>query len=444
MKALGLFSGVGGWEVHDAELGIETWGIENDNAACATAVAAGFQVDRQDVTKVHLLPRHGFQLLKAGPPCQTFSAAGLGAGRKALDVVLAELHHLVSVFRGEMAVNGARTGWKRQTEWIRYAKFSDVRTGLVLEPLRFALVALLLGEPFEGIALEQVPAVLPVWEAYAVVLRELGYSVATGILQAEQFGAPQTRKRAVLIARLHGEAALPTPTHSKYYPHKPDRLDEGVKPWVSMVAVLSVTADSFLRSNYGTGGDPANRGERSAEQPAAEQPAATVTSKIDRNKWQRRNSGPGAARTPRPVEQPSYTIRAQGSGSHPSGVGATSQQTAGQIPRGEDQPAHTITGKGTAAWVLRNGNQAHSAKRDPETPAPTVHFSERSNKVEWMNSEEAANPAASGVRVTVEEAALLQTFPAGYPWQGTKTQQYQQVGNAIPPLLAKAILQQVI
>lgn len=48
--------------------------------------------------------------------------------------------------------------------------------------------------------------------------------------------------------------------------------------------------------------------------------------------------------------------------------------------------------------------------------------------------------SGESVRVTVEEAAALQTFPPGYPWRGTKTAQYQQIGNAVPPLLARHVL----
>ncbi|GAA0460938.1 hypothetical protein GCM10009544_24360 [Streptomyces stramineus] len=44
------------------------------------------------------------------------------------------------------------------------------------------------------------------------------------------------------------------------------------------------------------------------------------------------------------------------------------------------------------------------------------------------------------IRITATEAGILQSFPATYPWQGTKSRQFEQIGNAVPPLLAAQLL----
>ena len=45
--------------------------------------------------------------------------------------------------------------------------------------------------------------------------------------------------------------------------------------------------------------------------------------------------------------------------------------------------------------------------------------------------------------LSIREAARLQTFPDSFVFCGSKDKQYQQVGNAVPPFLAKAIAKQL-
>ncbi|MER5734616.1 DNA cytosine methyltransferase [Streptomyces sp. NPDC002262] len=315
-----MFAGPGGLDVAARDLGYEVTGIEYDDDACATRTEAGLATLPGDVRDFgpHKFPNA--TVLAGGPPCQTFTVAGSGAGRRALDEVIGFVRRMA----------------KGEDVRSKLAVLDDERTGLVLEPLRWALEALKDGRPYEAIVLEQVPAVLPVWEEYEKVLLAEGYSVAKPrVLHTEQYGVPQTRRRAILVARLNAEAKLPDPTHRLYRKGVPrDQGNPDQKPWVPMSAVLDRPSAFEVISNYGTGGDPKSRGRRTSAEPAF-----TVTGKVSRNRV-----------------------------------------------------------------VDMNGT---------ELP-----------------------------RFTESEAGLLQTFPRTYPWAGRAIA--QQIGNAIPPLLGKAVLNAVL
>jgi DNA (cytosine-5)-methyltransferase 1 len=328
-----LFAGPGGWDVAATRLGLDVIGIEIDRAACETRRAAGLGTVEGDVRDYGPADFPEATDAVGSPPCQTFSVGGKGRGRNALDVVLGLADRLA----------------ERRSIADELSALDDERTGLVLEPLRWALQAIDGGQPYRTVMLEQVPTVLPVWEKIAELLRREGYTVVTGRLSAEEHGVAQTRSRAVLAASLHGQAGLPEPTHQRYrrgVPQGQGALD--LKPWLSM-------AD-------GIGWGMTHR------------PALTIA------------------------------VGTAAGGPDPSCVGGSGARS-------------TLYGERDAGrWI------ACTRLTDVEK-LPAYRGGRRDT-----------------IRLSVEDAAILQGFPPDHPWRGSRTKQLEQIGNAFPPPLAEAVL----
>lgn len=427
---LDIFAGPGGWDEGYRMAGGtgRLVGIEWDADACRTARTAGHPRIRADVAALDPAMFAGrVNGLIGSPPCTKFSGAGTGIGRKFLVVLAAAVARVFAgddcreeiirtVYPAALADREARNA-KRPEEkrWPRErveaaARADAVATVLILEPARYVAVL----NP-EWVALEQVPDVMPVWEAYARALAGRGYSVHAGVLNAADYGVPQTRQRAVLVASRVRRVHLPEPTHAQVETG-PDLFGgHGRAHWRSMSEALG----------WGFG-----------------EPSCTVS------------SGGTATGGAEPFANAGYRRRLAAFVS----AGVTGE---GRPKDSESQPADTITGKGTAYWVMGDVKTRNGTVRRADEPSATITAAMDNGNWGWAQRRPAttvqgdprigrpghknwaggeAQFAEGAIRVTVEEAAVLQSFRPGYPWQGTAGKRYEQVGNAVPPLLAAHVL----
>jgi DNA (cytosine-5)-methyltransferase 1 len=176
-----LFAGFGGMTrgFVDTDRFIPMFAVECDQDAAATYAANfGDHVFADLIERVDVFPKA--DVVIGGPPCQGFSPLNmLGVGLE------------------------RRTLWR---EYLRALRESD--------PSVFVM--------------ENVPELLRSGEyvAFKASTEELGFRVEGRVLNAADFGVPQTRRRAIVIGSRLGEPIWPAQTH-----WAPDRVALGGEPW---------------------------------------------------------------------------------------------------------------------------------------------------------------------------------------------------------------------
>ncbi|HET7444538.1 MAG TPA: DNA cytosine methyltransferase [Solirubrobacterales bacterium] len=265
-RIIDLFAGAGGWDEGLRELGFSAIGIDADRWACETARAAGHERIEADIAALDPRAFAPVWGLIASPPCQAYSNAGKGLGKLDKPHVIACAHELAA-------------GHDSRAEHLEACR--DPRSLLTVEPLRWALAL----RP-RWVALEQVPPVLELWSLFCGLLAAHGYEASAGVLSAERYGVPQTRKRAFLVASLDGPADLPVPSHRSYNPRRPDHVPEDERdllPWVSMADALGWARDAVTYTNNQTGNGRRPRGlARAVTRPARTLDTASGSWTIER------------------------------------------------------------------------------------------------------------------------------------------------------------------
>ena len=344
-----LFAGPGGWsqglrmlapDLHATEIGLE-W----DAAACETRAAAGHATIRTDIAAYPTDVFNGKVTgLIASPPCQDFSLAGKRAG--------------IEGERGQLIREVLRWSEALRPEWI---------------------------------ACEQVPPALPVWRDYENELRKLGYYTWSGVLNAANYGVPQTRRRAILMASRIESVGPPDPTHDRH--PEPSLFGDALQPWVSMADALGW-------------GRP--------------KPAWTLTARAS----PLMHGGSGAYETiKREIENGEWSVN-----TGRAWVKGGKREDAQTVPASAPAPAPTLTGQ-AEAWCFTRPATTLVGSFCPDIVAgPGVDLTRP------------RQDRAGSVRISITDALVLQSFPPDYPLQGSKSKQFQQVGNAVPPRLAAHIL----
>lgn len=291
----------------------------------------------------------------------------------------------------------------------------DERNHLFRDYLRFV-------EEFEPatILIENVPGMVSYEKGETVkeilkALSALGYHTAVRILYAPHYGVPQMRWRTVFLGNRLGidpHHMFPLPTHyAKGRANFTKNLD-GVSLVMSDHDVRANADRAFLTVEEAIGDLPVKCDVVSDEANYASRP------KNDFQKHVRRRS--------------SHAVNHQS-----AGLGPTNLARLPHIPPGgswRDIPFELLPEGMKRA--RRSDHTKRYGRLHPDGIASTILTKCDPHWGSYIH------PTEDRI-ISVREAARLQTFPDHIQFYGTLTDQYKQVGNAVPPLLAKAIGEQI-
>ena len=274
------------------------------------------------------------------------------------------------------------------------------------------------------VVMENVPGLVSLdggksLESVLAAFEKAGYRVTFKILNAAHHGVPQERWRLVFLGTcLPGiEPSFPLPTH--YSLQRPNFT--GGRDYTFEHAIGSARQISFLHDNLLK---PTTIGEALSDLPAIP-------------------SGGGAGEMPysKPSRSSYQEMLREGASrifNHEcSGVAPINIERISHVKPGgswRDIP-HKLLPKGLQR-ARRSDHTKRYGRLDPEGLSGTILTK---CDPHWGTFFHYAQDRI----ISVREAARLQSFPDWFRFTGSKSEQYRQVGNAVPPLLARALAEHI-
>ncbi len=267
------------------------------------------------------------------------------------------------------------------------------------------------------------------------------------LVRAEDFGVPQARHRMFIVGIREDIPVSP----GRLKRHKSPTLRQTIESLPSIRSGLSKAVDSFEAwSKEIDGFDPISVRQRLNGHPYTSDLFDALSSEIvltPSGKLSRRSANyPARPAIQHPAFDHIYDSRLETLDGHEArahmasdlrryAFAASFALITGKSPKLVDFPEELLP-KHENVELGREGKMFSDRFRVqlPDQPSTTItsHISKDGHYFIHYDPRQSRS-------LTVREAARLQTFPDNYKFQGPRTQQYHQVGNAVPPYLAKQI-----